>query len=131
MVDQKQEDHRQRYDQDVDAFAVKVISELALSFNDNNGNMPKLAASTDYDSLLKMKDEFDTYCDLLWNNGPSEEQTVATHAFLSHGFANKLTAAELLEQVKDSQLMKGFGPFILAQSGLLAKHSTDIVQLYW
>ena len=93
--------------------------------------MPGLAVSTVYDSVLRMKDAFDTCRDLLWNNGPSEEQTVATHAFLSHGFANKLTAAELLEQVKDSQLMKGFGPFILAQSGLLAKHSTDIVQLYW
>lgn len=80
--------------------------------------------------MLRMKDAFDTCRDLLWNNGPSEEKTVATHAILSHGFVNKLTAVDLLEQVKDSQLMKGFGPFILAQSGLLAKHSTDIVQLY-
>ena len=71
LFDQKQTMNEQRHDKATDAFAVEVITELAIKFNYNDGNMPTLAVTTDYDSLLRMKDAFDNYFNLMNSNGPS------------------------------------------------------------
>ena len=131
LLDQKQTSHEQRHDKDTDAFAVGVITKLAKEFNYNSGKMPKLLETTNYDSLLKMKDAFDSYLDMMISNGPSEEETLNTIAILSDGIANRVSLAELLARVKASQVGTKSGPFTPAQAGLLARHSTDIVQLYW
>ena len=73
-------DQKQMHDKASDAFAVGVITELARMFNYNNGDMPELVATTDYDSLLKMKGAFDSYTDLMTSNGPSKEQILNAFA---------------------------------------------------
>ena len=83
--DRKQTEHGKKHDKATDAFAVGVITELAKEFNYNNGVMPELVATTDYYSLLKMKDAFDTYNSLMLNNGPSKEQIVNAVTAISQG----------------------------------------------
>ena len=129
--DQKQIEHEQRHDKDTDAFAVGVITELAREFNYNNGDMPELVATTDYDRLLKMKDAFDSYTDLMVSKGPTEEQIFDFFAVISGGMANTENLTDFLAQVNALPGGPKSGPFTSAQAGLLAKHSTDVVQLYW
>ena len=131
LLDQKQIEHKQMHDKASDAFAVGVITELARMFNYNNGDMPELVATTDYDSLLKMKGAFDSYTDLITANGPSKEQIFSAFAVISEGMANMETPTNFLAQVNALPGGPNSGPFTSAQAGLLAKHSTDIVQLYW
>jgi integrase len=131
LLDQKQIEHKQMHDKASDAFAVGVITELARMFNYNNGDMPELVATTDYDSLLKMKGAFDSYTDLITANGPSKEQILNAFAVISEGMANMETPTNFLAQVNALPGGPNSGPFTSAQAGLLARHSTDIVQLYW
>ena len=131
LLDQKQIEHKQMHDKASDAFAVGVITELARMFNYNNGDMPELVATTDYDSLLKMKGAFDSYTDLITANGPSKEQIFSAFAVISEGMANMETPTNFLAQVNALPGGPNSGPFTSAQAGLLARHSTDIVQLYW
>jgi hypothetical protein len=131
LFDQKQIEHEQRYDKDTDAFAVGVITELAKELNYNNGDMPELVATTGYDRLLKMKDAFDSYTDLIISNGPSKEQILNAFAMISEGMANMEIPTEFLAQVNALPGGPNSGPFTTAQAGLLARHSTDVVQLYW
>jgi integrase len=93
--------------------------------------MPELVATTDYDSLLKMKGAFDSYTDLITANGPSKEQILNAFAVISEGMANMETPTNFLAQVNALPGGPNSGPFTSAQAGLLARHSTDIVQLYW
>ena len=129
--DQKQIEHEQRHDKGTDAYAVGVITELAREFNYNNGDMPELVATTDYDRLLKMKDAFDSYTDLMVSKGPTEEQIFDFFAVISGGMANTENLTDFLAQVNALPGGPKSGPFTSAQAGLLAKHSTDVVQLYW
>ena len=131
LLDQKQIEHKQMHDKASDAFAVGVITELARMFNYNNGDMPELVATTDYDSLLKMKGAFDSYTDLITANGPSKEQIFSAFAVISEGMANMETPTNFLAQVNALPGGPNSGPFTSAQAGLHARHSTDIVQLYW
>ena len=131
LFDQKQIEHDQRHDKDTDAFAVGVITELAKEFNYNNGDMPELVATTGYDRLLKMKDAFDSYTDLIISNGPSKEQIFNAFAMISEGMANMENPTDFLAQVNALPGGPKSGRFTSAQAGLLAKHSTDVVQLYW
>jgi hypothetical protein len=129
--DQKQIEHEQRHDKDTDAFAVGVITELAKELNYNNGDMPELAATTGYDRLLKMKDAFDSYTDLIISNGPSKEQILNAFAMISKGMTNMEISTEFLAQLNALPGGPNSGPFTTAQAGLLARHSTDVVQLFW
>jgi integrase len=131
LFDQKQIEHEQRHDKDTDAFAVGVITELAKELNYNNGDMPELAATTGYDRLLKMKDAFDSYTDLIISNGPSKEQILNAFAMISKGMTNMEIPTEFLAQLNALPGGPNSGPFTTAQAGLLARHSTDVVQLYW
>ena len=129
--DQKQIDHKQKHDIATDAFAVGVITELAKEFNYNNGDMPELVSTTDYNSLLEMKNAFENYTDLMESKLPPREQVLNAAAVISEGMANKETTVDLLVKLKALQVGTGSGPFTTAQSGLLSRHNTDIVQLYW
>jgi predicted CopG family antitoxin len=129
LFDQKQIEHEQRHDKDTDAFAVGVITELAKELNYNNGDMPELAATTGYDRLLKMKDAFDSYTDLIISNGPSKEQILNAFAMISKGMTNMEIPTEFLAQLNALPGGPNSGPFTTAQAGLLARHSTDVVQL--
>ena len=131
LFDQKQIEHKQKHDIATDAFAVGVITELAKEFNYNNGDMPELVATTDYDRLLKMKDAFDSYTDLMVSKGPTEEQIFNFFAVISGGMANTENPTDFLAQVNALPGGPKSGRFTSAQAGLLAKHSTDVVQLYW
>jgi len=131
LFDQKRTDHVQKHDKATDAFAVGVITELAKEFNYNNGDMPELVATTDYDSLLKMKDAFDSYTDLMVSAGPTKEQVFNALAVISEGMANMENPTELLAQVNALPGGPNSVPFTSEQAGLLGRHGTDIVQLYW
>ena len=120
LLDQKQIEHKQMHDKASDAFAVGVITELARMFNYNNGDMPELVATTDYDSLLKMKGAFDSYTDLITANGPSKEQILNAFAVISEGMANMETPTNFLAQVNALPGGPNSGPFTSAQAGLLA-----------
>lgn len=128
---QKQIEHKQKHDIATDAFAVGVITELAKEFNYNNGDMPELVVTTDYDSLLKMKDAFESYTDLMLSNLPPREEVLNAAAVISEGVANKESTIELLVKLKALPGGPNSGPFTSAQAGLLSRHNTDIVQLYW
>ena len=131
LFDQKQIEHYQRHDKDTDAFAVGVITELAKEFNYNNGDMPELVATTGYERLLKMKYAFDSYTGLIISNGLSKEQILNAFAMISEGMANMENLTDFLAQVNALPGGPKSGRFTSAQAGLLAKHSTDVVQLYW
>ena len=131
LFDQKQIEHYQRHDKDTDAFAVGVITELAKEFNYNNRDMPELVATTGYERLLKMKDAFDSYTGLIISNGLSKEQILNAFAMISEGMANMENPTDFLAQVNALPGGPKSGRFTSAQAGLLAKHSTDVVQLYW
>ncbi len=129
--DQKQIEHKQKHDITTDAFAVGVITELAKEFNYKNGDMPELVATTDYDSLFKMKDAFESYTDLMESKLPPREEVLNAAAVIFEGKANKETTIELALKLKAIHDGTNTGPFTTAQSGLLSRHNTDIVQLYW
>ena len=131
LFDQKQIEHYQRHDKDTDAFAVGVITELAKEFNYNNRDMPELVATTGYERLLKMKYAFDSYTGLIISNGLSKEQILNAFAMISEGMANMENPTDFLAQVNALPGGPKSGRFTSAQAGLLAKHSTDVVQLYW
>ena len=131
LFDQKQIEHYQRHDKDTDAFAVGVITELAKEFNYNNRDMPELVATTGYERLLKMKDALDSYTGLIISNGLSKEQILNAFAMISEGMANMENPTDFLAQVNALPGGPKSGRFTSAKAGLLAKHSTDVVQLYW
>jgi hypothetical protein len=86
--DQKQIEYEQKNDIATDAFAVGVITELAKELNYNNGDMPELVATTDYDSLFKMKDAFETFAALMESNLPPREEVLNAAAVIYEGMAN-------------------------------------------
>ncbi len=113
--DDRQNEHAERHDTEIDRFAIDTIYDIAKEFKYNRGLVPTLDPDTDYQSLLSMKGTFDGYAKLLQDE--------------IHDLSLEKSASELMPAAEELHLIREAlttGEVTAEVEVILARHKSKI-----
>ena len=139
--DDRQNEHAERHDTEIDRFAINTIYDIAKEFKYNRGLVPTLDPDTDYQSLLSMKGTFDGYAKLLQDEihdlslekSASELMPAAEEL---HLIREALTTGEVTAEVevilaRHKSKIKDNHIFSSSKIALLHKYNSTVVQNFF